>query len=187
MKRHPFVALATTVLILGGPVVFTQVSFPAPDCSCPQGSFGWVLFEDSNPGVPDFWWQDSLEVLEITVCDHGINFLFLAEERENLQVAGLVFVNPSEELIETRLGLHPCDPRFCRELEHYRKRYSTLRSEMNRLSDGQLKAGGQIDFWRASRDQRPRIINPLRKLHLRWNGEEIELRGYLDVYFNTVT
>jgi hypothetical protein len=187
MKRHLINALATTILVLGGPATLTGLTSPAPDCTCPQRSFGWVLFEDSNRGVPDFWWQDSLQVKEITICDHGINFLFLTEQHGNQQVAGLIFVNPSAELIETRLGLSPCDPRFRSELEHFRKRYSTLLRELNRMSGGKFETGGELDFWNTESDQKPLIINPARRLILKWRGEEIELRGYLDVYHNAVT
>ena len=187
MKRHRVTALATTILILGGPAILTRVSIAAPYCSCHRGSFGWVLFEDTNPGVPDFWRQDSLKIQEITVCDHGISFVLLAEDHGNLQVAGLVFVNPSEKLIETRLGLRPCDPRFVTELEHFRKRYSFLHRELNRLSGGQFETGGKIDFSNTESDQRPLIIDPARRLILKWRGEEVELRGYLDVYLNTMT
>jgi hypothetical protein len=30
--------------------------------------------------------------------------------------------------------------------------------------------------------QRPRILQPWRRLVLAWHGQEVELRGYLDVY-----
>jgi hypothetical protein len=187
MKRHLVTALATAILILGGPATLTGGSSQAPDCLCPQCSFGWVRFEDSNPGVPHFWWQDSLEVQQIKICDHGISFVFLTEDHGNLQMAGLVFPRPSERLIETRLGLSPFDPRFGRELEHFKERYSSLRRELNRLSGGRFRTSGTIDFGNSESAPGPWIINPARKLVLKWGGEEIRLRGYLDVYHNVVT
>jgi len=39
-----------------------------------------------------------------------------------------------------------------------------------------------MDFKHMSEDQRPRILQPSRRLVLEWQGEEVELRGYLDVY-----
>jgi hypothetical protein len=187
MKRRPFITLATTILVACGNTTLCGVSSPVPDCRCPQSSFGWVLFEDSNRGVPDFWWQDSLEVQQIAVCRHGISFLFLAEEAGNLHVAALVFVNPSEEFLETRLGYKLYDLPFGRDIAHFKKRYSLLLSRLNCLWNGKFEAGGRIDFRSKTPGQRPLIIDPARRLILRWRSEEIELRGYLDVYFNSMT
>lgn len=187
MKRRASVALATTVLLLGAFRTLGGAPSPTCGCSCPQTSIGWVLFEDSNDGVPEFWWQDSLEVQEISMCAHGITFVFLASERENLYVAGLVFVNPSGPLAEQRQRIELDGMLSGHGYNHYEERYSFLRDELERLSGGRLGSDGLIDFRMTCPVQRPVIINPARKLSLRWGTEEIVLRGYLDVFFNSIT
>jgi hypothetical protein len=186
MNRRRLVALATTILLIGGPTAIGGAPCPVAGCSCPQSAFGWVLFEDSNPGVPDFWWQDSLEVLEISVCSHGINFQFLACHDGNLYVTALVFADPNGDIGETRSRFEDYCIRTGRTPEENGMRYRSLRTALGQIGKGLLETDGIVDFRNSNPEERPVILNPARLLHLRWGDEEIRLRGYLDVFMNLV-
>jgi hypothetical protein len=145
---------------------------PGYPCSCPQTSRGWLLFADSNTRTPDFWWEDEVLVQEISICPHGIQFRFVAEEGGNPHLVALVFANP---LTSARLHTRPDSPWLC-------KRYAALRTALSQLLDGALEQTGRIDFQSIPLDQRPRIVKPWYRLALAWRNREVELRGYLDVY-----
>lgn len=145
---------------------------PTSSCSCPQTSHGWLLFLDSNTRTPDFWWEDEIIVQEISTCPHGIRFLFVAEEGGNPHLVALVFADPATN---PRIGARP-DSRWLA------KRYAALRTALSQLTDGELEAAGRLDFQPTPLHERPRIVEPWRRLALVWRGRELELRGYLDVY-----
>jgi hypothetical protein len=129
-----------------------------------------LLFQDSTPGTPDFWWQDEVVVQEITICAHGIEFRFMAEERGNPYLVALVFTTPPP-----RLG-----SRY--ELPADKHNLDALRTKVRRLMGGALEGFGTMDFHCATSEERPRIREPWRRLVLEWRHQEVELRGYLDVY-----
>lgn len=175
----PLVALAATVLAVSLQTAFVRTS-SAQDCSNLPDSGGWVLFADSNRGVPDFWTQDSLDVQQIAICPNGVSFLFLATEGGSLYLAALVFVNPLGMLWRFGGSRTPSD--F--GLEYYEGRYSTLLEDLEHIAGGVLEPGDRIDFRMLSPSERPRIVDPSRRLLLRWKNQEVQLRGYLDVYFD---
>jgi hypothetical protein len=43
-----------------------------------------------------------------------------------------------------------------------------------------------MDFRHTPIEERPRIVQPWRRLALAWQSQEIELRGYLDVYLTLI-
>jgi hypothetical protein len=143
---------------------------PRAGCSCPQTSGGWLLFPDSSLRTPDFWWQDAVVVQEVTTCRHGIQFKFMAEERGNPYLVALVFTTPPAA---SRRRGEPFKP--VRSL-------AVLRSQVNEVMGPELEAFGRLDFKHVPMDQRPLIVQPSRRLLLEWEGREVELRGYLDVY-----
>ena len=157
------IALATTSV--GSPQ-----EKPRSKCHCPQMSGGWLLFPDRSRRTPDFWWQDQVVVQEITVCAHGIQFRFMAEERGNPHLVALVFTTAPTCFWPYR------DPAVSR------RALAALEVKVNQLMGGTLTDTGRMDFKHMSEDQRPRILQPSRRLVLEWQGEEVELRGYLDVY-----
>jgi hypothetical protein len=57
-----------------------------------------------------------------------------------------------------------------------------LRSRIAQVLDSDLEADNWMDFRYLPMDERPRIVEPWRRLALVWQGRELELRGYLDVY-----
>jgi hypothetical protein len=141
-------------------------------CSCAQTSCGWLLFSDSNTRTPDFWREDEIIVQEIAICRHGIQFLFVAEEDGNPYLMALMFANP---VAVTRLSRRQDFTKLCGA-------YLALRTALRQLTDGTLEGTGRLDFRGEPWNERPRIVNPSRRLWLIWHGREIELRGYLDVY-----
>jgi hypothetical protein len=150
---------------------------------CPQTSSRWTLYEDSNPGAPDFWWKtDPLEVREISLCDHGIHFVFQAMHGGRLRTTALVFPRPSESMLAERLGLEPASEALETEFVHYRDRYTSLLSEIERISRGALVERTHARFDSSCDGDGPSIVAS-RRLELLWNGEALKLRGYLDVYF----
>ena len=158
----------------------------AGECSprgacCPQTTHGWVLFEDANRRVPDFWYADSVVVSVVEVCRHGINFMFVSEEDGQPRYVALVVVRPTLELFETRvpcrLGDAPIETRVARAKEKYENLVTTLEG----LFGVVFHPEGRIEFANRPFDDRP-LISPCRGLTIRWRGAEIELRGYLDVY-----
>jgi hypothetical protein len=148
---------------------------------CPQSTDGWLLFQDSNHRVPDFWRRDSVVVDIVDVCPHGINFYFVSEEDEQPRYVALVIVKPSRELYETRAIHRIGDPPIDVRLERARVKYADLVSTLERLFGVRFSPEGRIDFTNRPVDGRP-VISPCRGLTLRWRGNVIELRGYLDVY-----
>jgi hypothetical protein len=137
-------------------------------CRCPQTTDGWLLFPDSSPRTPDFWWQDEVVVQEILSCPHGLQFRFLAKERGNLHLVALVFTTA------------PARP--YRDPARSRRALDLLEVKVKELMGGTLVETGRMDFRHLPEDQCPRILQPSRRLALEWQGQEVELRGYLDVY-----
>ncbi len=148
---------------------------------CPQSSRGWVLFEDDNRRVPDFWKRDSVVVDVIDVCRHGVNFYFVSEEDGQPRYVALVFVKPSRELFETRVIRRVGDPPIETRLQRACQRYTELLANLERFLDVRLNPEGRLDFTNRPFEERP-VISRRRGLSLRWRGGEIDLRGYLDVY-----
>lgn len=141
-------------------------------CTCPQTSRGWLLFVDSNTRTPDFWRKDEVVVEEIAICPHGVRFVFVAEEDGNPYLTALVFANP---VADTRLYRRRDWTELCSD-------YSALRTAVGELAGGGLEQAGRLDFRDTPFGNRPRIVQPWRRLALIWRGREIKLRGYLDVY-----
>lgn len=151
------------------------------DCSCPQRSIGWLLYKDENRSVPDFWSEDSVSVEEIYECAHGVNFLFTADENGLPRYVALIFVRPSIELVLTRLIPRLGEPSPESKLAHLERRYAALRDGLEDLfgpMDSRV-----LDF--RDRTRRPTIA-PRNGLILKWDGGDLELRGYLDVYMSMI-
>jgi hypothetical protein len=140
-----------------------------------------VLFEDSNPRVPDFWKRDSVVVDVVEVCRHGVNFYFISEEDGQPRYVALVIVKPSRQLFETRVIRRVGDPPLETRLERACARYVELTENLERLLGVRLTPQGRLDFTNRPFEERP-VISRRRGLSLRWRGGEFDLRGYLDVY-----
>ena len=130
----------------------------------------------------DFWWTDSVTDREIFICQHGVQFLFVTGQRGVPNYTALVFPRPSRRMLGERLRLAPCSCRLEKEYKHYAWRYTSLLAALERISGGALRPGARLSFETAAGRERLVIIPNLR-LVLRWRGEELKLRGYLDVYF----
>ena len=154
---------------------------PGNEGCCPQSSDGWVLFEDSNRRVPDFWRRDSVVVDVIDVCRHGVNIFFLSEEDGQPRYVALVIVRPTRELYETRVVARVGDRPLEERLELADRKYAGLLTSLGMLLGVAFSPEGRIDFTNRCLADRP-LLSPCRGLTLRWRGREIELRGYLDVY-----
>jgi hypothetical protein len=59
---------------------------------------------------------------------------------------------------------------------------ANLRAQLAEVLNSGLEASDRMDFRDTPLDQRPRIVQPWCRLSLAWQGREVELRGYLDVY-----
>ena len=153
---------------------------------CPQVSSEWLLFEDSNPRVPDFWRRDSVVVDVIDVCRHGINFYFFSEEDGQPRYVALIIVKPTRRLFETRVLRRVGDAPLEVRLERAHRKYAELLATLEQLFAVRFSGGVRIDFTNHPLGDRP-LISPCRGLTLRWRGTEIQLRGYLDVYMTMVS
>ncbi|HET9886717.1 MAG TPA: hypothetical protein VFR10_04330 [bacterium] len=157
----------------------------AEACTCPPVECEWVRFEDPTPHAPDFWWKREHVLMDqIRVCPHAVRFEFLVKEKGVMMRAALVFPRPDEQLIETRLGIPRSTPKFASELRHFSKRYESLVAELNKMfnvAPGQFLS---LDFGAKEANECPTLF-PAEKLALEWQGHELLLRGYLDVYFAT--
>ncbi len=176
----PLVALGATVLAVSLLAPIARRSSADSDCENLPDSGGWVLFADSNRRVPDFWLQDSLVVQEIAVCRNGISFLFIATDEGSLYWVALVFLNPLGPLWSSLAK----GPWIDRGDDYFRERYSHLLASLQQVAGEAIEEGQLLDFRMIRAEQRPRIIDPARRLLLRWKGNEIQLRGDLDVYLN---
>jgi hypothetical protein len=174
------VGLATVSLVWGLAAAIGHAQTRHRGC-CPQSSDGWVLFEDSNPRVPDFWRRDSVVVDAVDVCRHGINFYFLSEEDGQPRYVALIIVKPTRELYETRVIRRVGDPPLETCLERAQQKYADLVAALEQFFEVGFTPEGQIDFKEYPLGDRP-AISPCRGLTLRWRGSVIKLRGYLDVY-----
>lgn len=169
------------VLFLTAVTAAVESSGAGGNGCCPQSGGGWMLFEDSNPRVPDFWKRDSVVVDVIEVCRHGVNFYFISEEDGQPRYVALVFVKPSRDLFETRVPRRAGDPPIEERLERARARYVDLLTNLERLLGANIVPEGRLDFTNRPFDERP-VISRRRGLSLRWRGGEFDLRGYIDVY-----
>jgi len=132
--------------------------------------------------MPDFWVEEVLEVDEISLCRHGISFVFLTRQNENLIIASLFFPEPTPEFMESRMARTSK-----RDLDGERvrlvDRYTTLRWRIEELFGGSFDEYGRVVFREMESGERPEILDPYNRLSFRWKGTEFDLRGYLDVYF----
>ncbi len=95
----------------------------------------------------------------------------MAEERGNSYLVALVFTTPPSNVIRHR-----------NELSRSSQDLDALRTKVCLSWMGCSDEPSTIDFRFTTPDQRPRILQPWRRLALVWRDQEIELRGYLDVY-----
>ena len=172
------------------PAVLILAAAWMPGCAfaqagCPEDSYGWMLFEDSNPRTPDFWREDSLSVESIVVCPDGVSVIFNADEEGQRRCVALVVMNPSRAFLRARTGSLYGD-RFEEELAHARWRYATLVRDLSEAAGRDLARGGRIDFFGMPRAERP-VLRPSRGLVMTWHGEEFRIRGYLDVYMTLIS
>lgn len=156
---------------------------PVENSTCPQTTFGWMLFRDGNHGVPDFWALESLQVDEISICPHGVHLVFDVDQGGNRHIAALTFPNPSEELIRERLGLDPTKGRGREQYTLYLDRYEELRTNVGAILGASVGDGRQFSFRRLYPESRPLLRHAGHRLELSWKGRTQDLRGYLDVYF----
>jgi hypothetical protein len=179
------IALALSAIAVRCPVTFPADS-PAPPsedrCFCPELAPGWLLFDDSSWRTPDFWRADSLEVLEISLCAHGIAFIFLATDGGNLYLSSLMIADPdvASERLRHQVAAREGDA------ETKRRKYAAIVSGVCRLAEGSLRTGSRVDLRQASGAAKAWIVSPAGRLSLRWYGEEFRLRGYLDVYLSAL-
>jgi hypothetical protein len=145
---------------------------------CAISSDEWAIYPDSSPGAPEFWSTPSVEVREITVCGHGLQFLFPAVQDGKPRLAALVFPVPTAELLAQRMGLTPGSRELDAELAHLRQRYAGLLRVLDDLSGGWV---GEMRRELPGDPERPRIWPT--PLVLNWGDARHPLRGYLDVYF----
>lgn len=142
---------------------------------------GWMLFDDGNHCLPDFWHADSVVVSSISVCSHGVHFFFISEENGQPRYVALAIVKPTRELFETRIPCRLGDPPIDTRLKRAAERYAALASTLEKLFGVPFSPRGGIDFTDRRKADRPAIF-PSQGLRLRYHGTETELRGYLDVY-----
>ena len=148
---------------------------------CPQSTRGWMLFDDGNRRVPDFWWSDSVSVEAIDVCSHGINFYFVSEEDGQPRYVALIIVKPTQLLYETRVPCALGDEPLNKRLERAQEKYNVLVTSIERLFNTRFCPEGRVDFVQCPLGDRP-VISLCRGLVLCWRHGTVELRGYLDVY-----
>jgi hypothetical protein len=143
-----------------------------------------MLYLDPNR-VPDFWWRGAVSIREISVCPHGIHFLFVEKQADQHFLMALILKKPSKEMVEKKLRIRgdgtPVRETFDRDL----KSYFLLIEELGRISDGALSATSQMSFLEVVENERPKLV-PWR-LTLRWRGVELEMTGYLDLYINMLS
>lgn len=154
-------------------------------CTCPLGFGNWMRFEDSNvlPNMPDFWIEPSLDVDEISVCAHGVSFVITTRQNDNLVIASLFFPEPTIELMQTRLAGRLSGNLVRAEQSRLMDRYTSLRGRIVEQFGSSFDQYGRVVFRSMEPSERPKILDPHRRLALEWDSSTFELRGYLDVYF----
>ena len=177
----PPVVIYVSLVLLWPVTALSQRSDVRSSCPCPQKSIGWLLFEDKNRSVPDFWKEESVPVEEIYECCHGLNILFTADQDGESRLVALIFVRPSMELVRTRLINRWCDSSHEKKLAFLEERYVALRGGLENIF-GPI-GSNMLDF--RGRSKRP-AISPRDGLILAWEGKDLELRGYIDVYMSMI-
>lgn len=185
MNSHGLIVAALIPLAIASPSHAGDRWCGDAVCICPQTSFGWTLFVDSNRGTPDFWWTDSVTVREIFICTHGVQFLFVTRQKGTPQHTALVFPRPTRKMLAHRLDLEPESDLLESEFDHFRRRFDSLVGSLGEISGGALVEGARMSFDTRPEGEAP-VIVPKRRLELLWRGAALKLRGYLDVYFAPV-
>jgi hypothetical protein len=175
------------VLVAGDPALALDAPDGDSSSCCATIAPGWMLFADESQTVPDCWRLPRIEVDEISICEHAVQFLFVADERGSPHVSALVFPRPSAELVETRLHLARSHPRFSPTLANLELRYAEMLANLRDASSGRLVPGSRMRFDAASAQDLPVIQDPSRRLGFSWLGREFLLRGYLDVYLTLLS
>jgi hypothetical protein len=190
MTRLPFLLVLT--LIAFAPAGWTQSGEPtaageetcSAGASCPQTYPGWMLYLDPNR-VPDFWWKGTVSIREISICPHGIHFLFVEEQAGQDFLMALILKKPSKGMVERKLKIRGDGTPVREALDRDLKSFYLLIEELRRISDGALSGTSQMSFLGAVAGEWPKLV-PWR-LTLRWRGVELEMTGYLDLYINMLT
>lgn len=152
-------------------------------CPCPQQTVGWLLYEDDNPGAPDFWYQNSVLVEEIYQCAHGVNILFKADQNDRPHYIALIFVRPTRELYRTRSIRKLDEAGVERAFRSGERMYANLLIGLTGMFGEMWK--GALDFRQLPPNQRP-VLSAPQGLRLFWRGEKLLLRGYIDVYMTMI-
>lgn len=154
-------------------------------CPCPSTAWGWMIYPDPIHEIPDFFDADRVVLQEIIHCPHGLHFLFVSEQNGVTHLTALVIVRPYDGVLSARLGAEGRWSEYARKHNVYRRSYDDVLSALIEASGGRLTRFGRVDFSKRPIAERP-TIDPTRKLLLHWNGREIPVRGYLDVYYTLV-
>lgn len=172
------------VLVAGAPA--WPADSPGSSQCCATIAPGWMLFADESHTVPDCWRLDRIEVQEISICEHCIQFSFIADEGGSPHLTALVFPVPTAHLVETRMGIPPHASGFLPMLANLERSYEILLTSLAAASGGRLVPGTRIRF-DSKESKRPLIHDPSRRLGFAWDGHEFLLRGYLDVYLTLLS
>jgi hypothetical protein len=173
------------LVIVASPPASSQYKRTA-DCWCPQSSDGWTLYADSNP-VPDFMYLDQVEVREILICPHGIHFFFIAKQNGQEFFTSLIIVKPTLELYLSRKpprNAKTAGLTLAERVKQGLERYECVLSGLKRVLGDSF--GENVLIPLDNELSRPRIY-PKKGLIMEWNGAEMEIRGYLDVYLSMLS
>ena len=160
------------------------------EAGCPQKTDGWLLYDDSSKKVPDFFWEDSVEIREMLICGHGVHLYFVSTSRGQVYYTSLAIVNPTLDFYFERVegGMPPAERGWSSPEEWVEKtaeRYQKLRQTLKQWLGDSFAEHAPIDFKDVPGRRRPNL-HPSRGLTMMWGKEEIRIRGYLDVYFNKI-
>lgn len=159
-------------------------------CWCPQRTQGWLLYDDDNPTVPDFFRKGSVEIREILVCDHGMYFFFLAKQDEQQFLSAFVIVKPTAELFKTRPSTRYFFPdrnaTIQQRVDRALAAYECCRRDVESLLGDAYAEHARIEFRTQGQLAAPRLRIRM-PLKLEWRGQECVVTGYIDVYFSKIS
>ena len=177
-------ALCTVFLIL---VSTSTVAPHGPDCVCPENSAEWTVYPDSARGAPDFFFERSIQIREIIICDGALHLFFHATQCNEKRNVCLVIAEPTyaEYLMRIPSDSVMTDKDFDKLEGSVQWGKAVFTERMNQLKEflqNRLGENQGVTF-KTGWLRYPPTIWPGQPLLLRYRGRMIELVGSLNVYF----
>jgi hypothetical protein len=183
-RRRIFFAPVLLGLVLS---VASPVTADNTTCVCPAHDAGWALLPGDAVDVPDFLFEDFVDVERMVACDHGVFFMFPTTFQGEERLGCLAYLKPSQEVIgeymvsDTLNALDRAQDTLIKTAQAM-EAYDAFRNDLAGLLGAAYEENTLIHFDRRG-GRRPRVAFDYGQITLSWYGRQVEFQALVDVFF----